>query len=49
MLARRDRNEVGDILDQGFLDVASADFAEERCRGPRLRGVGLNGFDEFIL
>src|ERR1700733_7467408 len=32
MLARRDRNEVGDILDQGFLNVASAIFAKERRR-----------------
>jgi hypothetical protein len=30
MLARRDRNEVGDVLGQGFLNVASAIFAEER-------------------
>ena len=48
-LARRDRNEVGDVLDQGFLNVASAIFAEERRRGPGLLGVGLNSFDEFIL
>src|SRR6266851_7321615 len=27
-LARRDRTEVGDVLDQGFLNVASAIFAE---------------------
>ena len=48
-LARRDRNEVGDVLDQGFLNVASAIFAEERRRSPGVHGVGLDGFDEFIL
>ena len=48
-LARRDFSEVGDVLDQRFLNVASVIFAEERRRGPALHGVGLNGFDQFIL
>jgi hypothetical protein len=47
--ARRDRDEIGNVFDQGFLNVASTLFAEERGRSPGFRGVGLNGFDEFIL
>src|SRR5262249_30702384 len=48
-LARRDCGEIGHVVDQGFLNVASALVAEERCRGRGLHGVGLDGCDEFIL
>ena len=47
--ARCDRDEVGDVFDQGLLNIASVFFAEERRRGPGLRGVGFNRFDECIL
>jgi hypothetical protein len=48
-LPRRICDEIGDVLDQVFLNIASAIFAEERRRRPGLHGVRLNGFDEFIL
>ena len=36
-------DEVGDVLNQRFLNVASACLAEEGRRGPGLHSVGLDG------
>ena len=48
-LAGRNRDEIGDVVDEVFLNVASVLIAEERRWGACLRCVGLNGCDEVIL
>jgi hypothetical protein len=49
MLARSDCDKICDVIDEEFLNVASALVAEESRRGSSLHSVGLNGGDEFIL
>lgn len=44
-----DLDEVGNVLNQRFLKVASIYLAEEGRRGAGPDDVGLDGRDEFIL
>src|SRR5690349_22048767 len=49
MLARRICDEIGNVVDQGLLNVTSVLSAEERGRSSGLHSVWPDGRNEFTL